>query len=175
MKNFISLALFMALLVSLIGCGQKQQTTPPAETKTNPASDTKNNTSNQTNTQNNETNNQTNTNTNATNYKDGTYDALGDPWEYGQESAVVTIKGGKMTTIDLKRLDKAGKEVNYEEWTGQTVNNQTRPNLKQFRIDMAKKMLESQATKIDTVAGATVTTANWKIAVDRALAKAAAK
>jgi len=104
--------------------------------------------------------------------KDGTYEGTADPWDYGQESATVTIKDGKITDIDLKRLTKDGKEVNYDEWTGAEVDGKARPNLKQFKEDMASKMIEAQSYDVDTIATATVTTGNWKVAVQRALEKA---
>lgn len=104
--------------------------------------------------------------------KDGTYEGKSDPWDYGQESATVTIKDGKITDIVLKRLTKDGAEVNYDEWTGTEVDGKVRPNLKQFKEDMAKKMIEAQSYDVDTIATATVTTGNWKVAVQRALEKA---
>lgn len=105
-------------------------------------------------------------------YKDGTYTAEGDPWQYGKEDATVIIKGGKITDITLRRLDTNGKEVNYNDWTGQTKDNKTYPNLKQYRVDMAKRMIDAQSSEVDTISGATVSTNNWKLAVRRALEKA---
>lgn len=72
-------------------------------------------------------------------YKDGTYTGKGDPWQYGSEEAIVEIKDSKITSIILKRLDKEGKEVNYEDWRGQEVGGKVYPNLKQYRMDMSKK------------------------------------
>lgn len=108
-----------------------------------------------------------------TKYKDGTYTALSDKWKYGQESATVTIKGGKITYVTLKRLDTTGKEVNYNDWTGKKqANGAIKPNLKKFRVDMAKKMMANQTYQVDTIASATVSTGGWKTAVQRALEKA---
>ncbi|MBZ4644619.1 MAG: hypothetical protein JG777_108 [Clostridia bacterium] len=110
----------------------------------------------------------------STSYKDGTYTADGDKWQYGNENATVVIKDGKMTDITLRRLDIEGKEVNYDEWAGQEVDGKKRPNLKQFRKDLASKMLEKQTYEVDSISGATVSSNNWKLAVQRAL-KAALK
>lgn len=105
-------------------------------------------------------------------YKDGTYEGEGDKWEHGYENATVVVEGGKMKSITLRRLDKDGKEVNYDDWTGQTKDGKVYPNLKQFRVDMANKMLEKQTSEVDTITGATVSTKNWKVAVQKALDKA---
>ncbi|WP_432661868.1 FMN-binding protein [Wukongibacter baidiensis] len=105
-------------------------------------------------------------------YKDGTYEGKGDPWEYGSENATVVIADGKMEEITLRRLDKEGNEVNYDDWAGQEVEGKTYPNLKQYRKDIAKEMIEKQTYEVDTISGATVSTGNWKIAVKRALEEA---
>lgn len=104
-----------------------------------------------------------------TTYKNGVYEAIGDKWEYGNEKAVVTIEGDKITNIDLKRLDKNGNEVDYNMWTGQEIDGKVFPNLKEYRITMKDEMIEKQTYEVDSIAGATVTTDNWKIAVQRAL------
>ncbi|WP_058486707.1 FMN-binding protein [Defluviitalea phaphyphila] len=105
-------------------------------------------------------------------WEDGTYTATGDPWEYGSEDATVTISGGKIVEVTLRRLDSSGNEVNYDEWTGEEIDGKTYPNLKQYRIDMANEMIREQTYDVDTISGATVSTANWKEAVRRALEKA---
>jgi uncharacterized protein with FMN-binding domain len=113
------------------------------------------------------------THTTTAKYKDGSYTAFSDKWAKGQESAVVKIRGGKMIYVTLKRLDTKGKEINYKIWTGKKqANGVTYPNLNKFRVDMAKKMLANQTYMVDTIAGATVTTGGWKLAVQRALDKA---
>ncbi len=101
-------------------------------------------------------------------YKDGTYYGEGEHWEHGYEAAEVTIEGGKITKIVLKRMTTDGQEVNYDEWTGEDG----RPNLKQFREDMAKEMIEKQTYDVDTIATATKTSEGWKQAVKNALDKA---
>ncbi|MDF2532290.1 MAG: hypothetical protein K0Q65_1871 [Clostridia bacterium] len=107
--------------------------------------------------------------------KDGTYEGKGDKWQYGDESATVVVSEGKMAQITLKRLTTEGQEVNYEEWTGAEFEGQVRPNLKQFREDLAKAMIAKQSTAVDDIAGATVSSKNWKLAVDRALEQAEVK
>ena len=105
-------------------------------------------------------------------YKDGTYTGKGEKWEYGSEESVVTIKNGKITNIELRRLDKDGKEIDYTQWTGKEVNGTTYPNLNQFRKDIAKTMIDRQSASADVITGATVSCENWIIATQRALEKA---
>lgn len=108
----------------------------------------------------------------AVTYKDGTYTGAGDPWENGSEDATVTVKGGKIESIILRRLDKTGKEVDYNIFAGQTKDGKTYPNLKKFREDMASAMISKQSANVDTISGATTSTKNWISAVQRALDKA---
>jgi|GEM_PF-963321 len=117
----------------------------------------------------------TGTGTGTPTFKDGTYEAFGDKWQYGNENATVVISGGKITEVTLRRLTTEDKEVNYTEWTGAEVGGQKRPNLKQFREDMAKEIIAKQSTDVSEIAGATVSVKNWKIAVQRALEKAEQK
>ncbi|MDK2805475.1 FMN-binding protein [Thermoanaerobacterium thermosaccharolyticum] len=107
-------------------------------------------------------------------YKDGTYTGAGPKWSEGSEDATVVIKNGKITSITLRRLDKNGKEINYDKWTGKKdpQTGKVYPNLKKFRVDMANEMIKKQTYNVDTIAGATETTTNWKIAVKNALEKA---
>ncbi len=105
-------------------------------------------------------------------YKDGTYDAKADPWDYGQEEAIVTVKDGKIADVTLKRLDNNGAEIDYTMFDGKTHDGKVYPNLKEDRFTMAKRMVENQSPMVDTIAGATVSTKNWTIAAERALAKA---
>lgn len=105
-------------------------------------------------------------------WKDGSYTGEGDPWEYGSEDSTVVVKDGRMTEITLRRYDNEGAEVDYELWTGQEVDGKTYPDLKQYREDMANKMIEAQSTEVDSIAGATVSCDNWKLATKRALDKA---
>lgn len=105
-------------------------------------------------------------------YNDGKYTAQGDKWEYGYEEADVTIVNSKIKGINLKRLDSKGEEVDYEKWTGKKINGQVWPNLKQYRVDLADKMIEKQSYEVDSISGATISCDNWKTAVERALKKA---
>ncbi|WFD11221.1 FMN-binding protein [Tepidibacter hydrothermalis] len=105
-------------------------------------------------------------------YKNGVYEASADKWEYGSEKAIVTIQDDKIKDIDLKRLDTDGNEVDYNMWTGQEVDGNVFPNLKEYRTSMKDEMIEKQTYEVDSIAGATVTTDNWKIAVQRALEEA---
>ncbi|MEJ8554754.1 FMN-binding protein [Tepidibacter sp. Z1-5] len=107
-----------------------------------------------------------------TTYKDGVYETYADKWEYGSEKAIVTIENNKIKNIELKRLDTNGNEVDYDMWTGKEVDGKVFPNLKEYRISMKDEMIAKQTYDVDSISGATVTTDNWKIAVQRALKKA---
>lgn len=111
----------------------------------------------------------------ATKYKDGNYDEKGDPWAQGQEEAILIIKDGKIINVTLMRLDKAGKEIDYTKFDGKEHDGKLYPNLKEFKETLAKKIIEIQSSQIDTIAGATVTTGNWKVAVQKAIEKASKK
>jgi len=108
-------------------------------------------------------------------YEDGTYTAKGDPWEYGSEDATITIVSGKIDNIILRRLDNGGKEVDYDNWTGQEIDGKTYPNLKEYRKTIADRMIEEQTFDVDSISGATISSDNWKEAVKRALGVATAK
>jgi uncharacterized protein with FMN-binding domain len=98
--------------------------------------------------------------------KDGTYETKYKSTKGGYEEAVVTIKDGKFENIELKRLDKKKKEVDYNEWDG-TKNGY--PNLKQYRLDLAKAMIDKQSADVDVTTGATESSNGWKSAVDEVL------
>ncbi len=61
-----------------------------------------------------------------------------------------------------------GDEVDYDEWTGED----DKPNLKQFKEDLAKEMIEKQTYEVDAIATATETSEGWKEAVKNALEQA---
>lgn len=105
-------------------------------------------------------------------YRDGTYTEEGEIWKYGNENATVTIKNGRITKIILRKLDSIGREVNYEEWSLKNTGNGKKPNLKECKLDLAKKMLDKQTYDVEAVAGATISSENWKTAVKKALDKA---
>ena len=104
------------------------------------------------------------------NYKDGVYDEKqNSSTKHGYEEAIVTINGGRIDTIELKRLDENQVEVNYDDWDG-TKNGM--PNLKKYRVDMAKAMISKQSADVDSISGATASSEGWKAATTAALAKA---
>lgn len=86
-------------------------------------------------------------------YRDGTYE--GSAFGFGDLITVsVTISNGKMT--DIVVLDASGEDKPYY--------NQSLPTL--------DKMLSAQSTEVDTVSGATLTSAGMIDAVADALGKA---
>ena len=101
-------------------------------------------------------------------YKDGTYIGQSEKREFGYEEAEVTVADGKIEDIVLKRMTPEGDEVDYDDWTGET----DKPNLKQFKEDVAEDMLEKQTYEVDTIATATETVTGWKEAVKNALEQA---
>jgi uncharacterized protein with FMN-binding domain len=107
-------------------------------------------------------------NSSAGSYKDGTYDIVHKSTKPGYEEAVVTIQGGSIQSIDLKRLDDNKTEVNYDLWNGTGEY----PNLKQARIDLANAMLAKQSADVDAISGATQSSDGWKAAVTDALNQA---
>jgi uncharacterized protein with FMN-binding domain len=104
-------------------------------------------------------------------YKDGTYTEEGDKWKYGNENATIIINSGRIAGITLRRLDANGKEIRYEEWNGKNVNGSAKPNLNKFRVDLAQRMLEKQTYDVEIISGATISSNNWKRAVQRAIEK----
>ncbi|ADL69724.1 FMN-binding protein [Thermoanaerobacterium thermosaccharolyticum] len=146
-KKILSIILILIFVLSLVSC---KTTTKSSTQKPKPQTTPK------------------------TSYKDGTYTGAGPKWSKGSENATVVIKGGKITSITLRRLDNSGKEINYDKWTGKKdpQTGKVYPNLKKFRVDMANEMIKKQTYNVDTIAGATETTTNWKIAVKNALEKA---
>jgi major membrane immunogen (membrane-anchored lipoprotein) len=101
--------------------------------------------------------------------KSGTYDIKHKSTKDGYEEAVVTIKDGKFENIELKRLDKKEKEVDYNQWDGTKYGY---PNLKQYRLDLAKAMIDKRSANVDVITGATESSNGWKAAVDAAISKA---
>lgn len=149
MKKAKFLALLFTFIFTLAGCGTKT-TTPNSNTS-------------------NTTNKSSKSNTGAAiKYKDGVYDVKHKSTKPGYEEAVVTIKDSKIQSVELKRLDANQKEVNYNDWNGTN----DKPNLKQYRIDLAKGMITKQSPDVDVITGATQSSNGWKAAVSSALAKA---
>lgn len=108
-------------------------------------------------------------------WKDGTYKAKGDRWQFGNENATIVISKGKITDVTLRKFTPEEQEVNYDEWTGQEVNGKVRPNLKKYKEDLANAIIEKQSADINDIAGATVSSKNWRLAVKRALEQARTK
>ncbi|ERJ12904.1 FMN-binding protein [Haloplasma contractile] len=106
-------------------------------------------------------------------YNDGTYTGYGDPWDYGYETADITIENGDITQVVLHRWRNDDTEVDYDNWTGAEIDGKLYPNLKQYRLDMASEIIDQQSLEgVDYIAGATITTENWILAVQDALNKA---
>ncbi len=147
MKKLLALALSVLLILSLSACSSKA----PAEADKTPATT-------------NETTTKTEpTTTDAGQYKDGVYNLDGEKGQFGYNSVEVTVEGGKVSKVVLKRMNPDGTEVNYDEWTGvKGADGSTKPNLKQFREDISSKIVEKQSTDgIDTISGATDSTKAW--------------
>ncbi len=157
----LSLIMLLVLSMTLIGC------TTTDKDKDNTGNDTENN---GTDTGDKDTGDTTTDD--MSKWKDGSYTGEGDPWDYGSEDSTVVVKDGRMTEITLRRYDSEGAEVDYALWTGQEVDGKTYPDLKQYREDMANKMIDAQSTEVDSIAGATISCDNWKVATKRALDKA---
>lgn len=158
MKKILALALSVLLILSLSACGSKA----PAEADKTPATTTETTTTPET------------TTTDAGQYKDGVYNLDGEKGDYGYNSVEVTVEGGKISKVNLKRMNPDGTEVNYDEWTGvKGADGSVKPNLKQFREDIASKIVEKQsADGIDTISGATDSTKTWLELVTKALESA---
>ncbi len=171
MKRLVSIIFAIMVLVSLIACTPNE--TPPAEEPD--VQEDRNEPQDQGPAEelDEEDDEQELTDEEEVTYKDGTYDAQGEIREHGSESATVVIENGKIKDIILRRLDTEGNEVDYEQWTGEEVDGKTYPNLKQYRIDLANEMVKEQTYKVDSISGATESSVNWKLAVQRALEKAA--
>lgn len=155
-KIFILISIFT--LITLSACNKKAPTLGTAQRNITPTTSTAL---------------KLKTTTSAISYKDGVYTAFGNKWAYGKEGAKITIKNGKIVNVYLSRIDTTGKEVNYNDWVGQKeANGSIKPNLKKFRLDMAKRIISKQSYQVDTISTATVSTTGWKLATQRALEKA---
>jgi major membrane immunogen (membrane-anchored lipoprotein) len=102
-------------------------------------------------------------------YIDGVYGSMYKNQQTGYEEAIITIQNGKIQNVELKKLDDNKKEVNYDEWDGTKSGY---PNLKQYRIDLAKAMINKQSPEVDVIAGATWSSNGWKAAAANALKNA---
>lgn len=102
--------------------------------------------------------------------KDGTYEAKSDMTDYGYEKALVTVKDGKISEVQLMRMNPDDSEVDYDEWDGTAADG--KPNLKEAKDLVAKQIVEKQSTEVDNITGATSSIDNWKVVVDKALEQA---
>lgn len=156
MKKLVALVLSVLLVLSLSACGSKKAAEPSSSDKSssNTTTETKSPEAGQ--------------------FKDGVYKEDGEKGQYGYNAVEVTVEGGKISKVDLKRMNSDGTEVNYDEWTGvKGSDGSTKPNLKQFREDIASKIVEKQSTDgIDTISGATDSTKAWLELVNKALESA---
>jgi uncharacterized protein with FMN-binding domain len=106
-----------------------------------------------------------------TEYYDGTFTGRSDEWQFGSEQADVRFENNEIVEITLKRIWTDGKEVDYALFDG--TNPDGKPNLKQFRLDLAEDMMASDdPTDVDAITGATVSSEGWMQAVERAIEKA---
>ncbi|KAF0193621.1 MAG: FMN-binding domain-containing protein [Bacillota bacterium] len=96
-------------------------------------------------------------------YKDGTYTAYSDANDKGDYSAVVTIKGDKITDVKVQGYTGLGqaKEASYV-WA----------EYHQAVTDLPKRFVEKNTWDVDAVAKATATSNGAKQAVLRAMQKA---
>lgn len=97
-------------------------------------------------------------------YNDGTYKSQGEKWDFGHEEAVVVIQDGKIQDVSLRRIDTEGNEVDYDAY-----HEMGGPDLAKAKEELSKTILEKQTFQVDSVSGATVSSGNWTIAVERAL------
>jgi len=181
-KKYIGVFLICFSVILFSGCRDMSPEAPDTNTegRTDGSTKDKNTTSDtgDTDSRKMDTNKSTNDTTNndvipsSTKYQDGTYTEKGDAWEHGNEEAMVVISDGKIKEVTLRRLDKEGKEVDYEQWTGKEINGKVYPDLKKAREDMANAIVDKQTYDVDSISGATVSSENWKLATKRALEEA---
>lgn len=132
-------------------------------------------------------------------YKDGTFTGSGNKTANGNEVAAVTIKGGRITNITLRRIDRNGKEIPITNMTGTTpgttrTTTGTTPgtagttsgttvsptttagtvNYYDIRNTLMNSMMKAQSYNVNITvpSAAAPVIANWKLAARRALDKA---
>jgi len=105
-------------------------------------------------------------------YRDGVYKGEGSTWKYGKEDATLVINDGRITSVVLRKLDVDGNEVDYDDWVGQEINGNIIPDLKEHRLEMARRILDAQTYNVAPIEGAGLSCESWKLAVKRALEKA---
>lgn len=128
-----------------------------------------------------------NTNVNA-NYKDGIYTGFGDAHNNGNERAIVTIRNGRISNVDLDRTNQqggtntgnaAGNGTNNQDGTvGNAVGNVTGAASDAFntvKTNLITAIIQNQRHDVDIQnndANTRGTVDNWKLAVQRALDQA---
>lgn len=100
-------------------------------------------------------------------YNDGTYAAQGDKWDFGHEEATVVISDGEIQEVELKRIYTDGNEVDYAAY-----HEMGGPDLSEAILKLSNSIIDAQTFDVDSVSGATVSSNNWKTAVERALEEA---
>ena len=105
-------------------------------------------------------------------YKDGIYIGEGNMYSDGYDDVTVNVERGKIVDIVIRHLDTNGKEINYEEWTGENINGKTNPNIQKYRTDTIKEVLAKQSADITIINDINDISSNWKVAIADALEKA---
>ena len=105
-------------------------------------------------------------------YNDGLFVGIGDSYSEGNDDCTVTISDGRITDITLRHFDASGKEIDYDEWTGESINGVIKPNLRDYRADFIKEVLDNQTDNIKINNDIPVISNNWKLSLQRALDKA---
>lgn len=94
-------------------------------------------------------------------YFDGVFQAKSKADEHGYAIAVVTIKDDKITNVELKYIDAEGKQRNFETY-------EYEPAVKAYR-ELPNKFTLANTYDVDTVTGATISSAKYIEAVKNAL------
>ncbi|NFG27488.1 hypothetical protein JW813_16370 [Clostridium botulinum] len=105
-------------------------------------------------------------------YKDGIYIGEGNVYSDGYDDVTLNVERGKIVDLVIRHLDNNGKEINYNEWTGENVNGITNPNIQKYRADTIKEVLASQSADITIISEINDISSNWKVAIEDALEKA---
>lgn len=105
-------------------------------------------------------------------YKDGLFIGTGDSYSESNDDCTIAIFQGRITDITIRHFDSNGEEINYDEWTGETINGVTNPNLKEYRGTFIEKVLLNQTYNIPSIDEIPLISNNWKLALERALNQA---
>ncbi|NLZ54991.1 MAG: FMN-binding protein [Thermoanaerobacteraceae bacterium] len=94
-------------------------------------------------------------------YFDGVFQAKSKTDEHGYAIAMVTIKGDKITNVELKYIDAEGRKRDFETYD-------YAPSVKAYR-ELPKKFVMGNTYDVDTVTGATISSIKYIQAVKNAL------